>query len=191
MRRRLIFAAGFAALYLALAGVSLGPLFATGGVNDTTFGIAMVAVIALIPVTAILFAMIGRLRLWNRPARRRTAASLRTPLPDIAAVPATVAEMVSRAPFEFVFAASNGIDSMQAIERLSTHLAALGIAHRYDGAIMVEDGEARWHVAPVPGELRVKGWTEARDAEIRAMIAAAIEEFLTGELDLRLEKLAA
>lgn len=192
MRRRLIFAAGFAALYLALAGVSLGPLFATAGVSDTAFGIATVAVIALIPVTAILFTMIGRLRLWNRPARRRTAATLRAALPEIAAAPATSAKTEPHhAPFEFVFAAWNGIDSEQAIERLSAHLTALDIAHGYDGAITVEDCKTRWHVAPVAGELRLKGWSETPDSETRTMIEAAIAEFLTGELDIRLEKLAA
>lgn len=77
------------------------------------------------------------------------------------------------------------------MERLSAHLTALNIAHRFDGAITVEDGPTRWHVAPVTGELRVSGWSIAPDPETSAMIEAAVAEFLTGELDIRLEKLAA
>ncbi len=49
----------------------------------------------------------------------------------------------------------------------------------------------RWHVTPVAGALRIAGWVEAPDRETRAMIEAAVEEFLIDELGIRLEKIAA
>lgn len=123
MNRALISAAGLTALYLALVAVSLGPLFATGGHSGVTFGIAMVVAITLIPVTAILFTMIRRLRLWNPPARRRTVASLRETGREAKAVQAA-AKVDARTPFEFAFAVWNGIDFGPGSG------AALGASHR-------------------------------------------------------------
>ncbi|MFL9842048.1 hypothetical protein ABS767_13825 [Sphingomonas sp. ST-64] len=171
----------FGVSYAALVAVSLIPLFAVGGLHDATFGIGMVIGIALIPVSAIVVTIFGGLL----PRRRAVPSGV-----EVAARPAMPA--VAREPFEFAFAAWNGIESREAVARLSKRLFALEIVHRYEtGAIAVEDGAVRWAVAPVRGALRIAGWIEAEDAETRAMIRAAIEEFLIDELGIRLESLAA
>ncbi|MEG3180014.1 hypothetical protein [Sphingomonas sp. LT1P40] len=178
MRRRTGIIVGFAALYAVVAALCLGPLFATGGLSDRTFGIAMVTGIALIPITAIILNMILQLKLRVRRSRPAAAKSEPQVSPN-------------RERFEFAFAAWNGIDSAQAVTRLSARLTALGMAHDYDGEITVQDGDVRWQVWPVAGVLRIAGWVEAADADTRAMIRAAIEEFLIDELGIRLEDLAA
>ena len=172
----------FALLYAAFAAVGLGPLFGAGGFNDATFGIGMVIAIALFPVTAIVLTMFASILLRTRgpdvalPQAARRAAE-------------TVAE---RDHFDFAFAAWNGIESAEAVSRLSRRLYALDIAHRFqDGEISVTEGDVRWKVAPVVGALRIAGWVEAPERETRAMIEAAVEEFLIDELGIRLEKLAA
>lgn len=171
----------FGVCYVVFAAVGLIPLFATGGLNDTTFGIGMVLAIALIPLTAIVMTMVAPLRL-----RRVTAP----PAPKAASRPA--AAEIKPDHFDFAFAAWNGIESAEAVARLSRRLHALGIAHRFlDGEITVTDGDVRWKVAPVIGALRIAGWVEAPTYEMRAMIEAAVEEFLIDELGIRLEKLAA
>lgn len=172
----------FALLYAAFAVVGLWPLFGTGGFNDATFGIGMVIAIALFPVTAIVVTLLAPLLL---SARRSTVTA-----PQVAR---RVAEQaVTRDHFDFAFAAWNGIESAEAVTRLSRRLHALDIAHRFAGGeIMVVEDAVRWKVAPVPGALRIAGWVEAPDAETRAMIVAAVEEFLIDELGIRLEKLAA
>ncbi len=170
----------FAALYAMFAAVALVPLFGTGGLNDATFGIGMVLAIALIPVTAIILTVV--------PPIRRHAPAVERPLP--ARRPASAAD--ERDHFDFAFAAWNGIESAEAVARLSRRLHALEIVHRFeDGEISVADGDVRWKVAPVVGALRIAGWVEAPTRETRAMIEAAIEEFLIEELGIRLEKLAA
>lgn len=171
----------FGVSYAVLAAVSLVPLFGTGGLNDATFGIGMVMAIALIPVTAIVMTMLGGFFRVHRKVRSDVEAAGRPVTPDIA-----------REPFEFAFAAWNGIESGEAVARLSKRLYALEIAHRFeDGEITVQDGAVRWAVAPVRGALRIAGWIQAPDAETRALIRAAIEEFLIDELGIRLERLAA
>ena len=172
----------FVLLYAAFAAVGLGPLFAAGGFNDATFGIAMVIAIALFPVTAIVLTMFAHILL--RP--RATDAVM----PQAARRVAGPA--VERDHFDFAFAAWNGIESAEAVARLSRRLHALDIAHRFeDGEISVADGDVRWKVAPVVGALRIAGWVEAPARETRAMIEAAVEEFLIDELGIRLERLAA
>ncbi len=178
MRRNMGMIAGFAALYVAIAALCLGPLFATGGLSDRTFGIAMVTGIALIPITAIILNMILQLKLRRRRARPPVAPREAAPSPN-------------RERFEFAFAAWNGIDSAQAVQRLSARLTALGMTHDYDGEISARDGDVSWQLWPVAGALRLSGWVEAADADARAMIRAAIEEFLSDELGIRLETLAA
>ena len=171
----------FGVSYVAFAAVSLIPLFATGGLNDATFGIGMVIAIALIPVTAIVMTMFDGL-LTRRRAMR----------PGVEAAARPESSEIRREPFEFAFAAWNGIESREAVARLSKRLFALEIAHRFEhDEIAVRDGDVRWTVAPVRGVLRIAGWIEAADAETRAMIRAAIEEFLIDELGIRLERLAA
>jgi hypothetical protein len=180
-------AGGFAALYLLIGGITLGPLFAVGGMSDATFSVALVTAVALIPVTAILVTLIGRVQLWTdraAPAARPPAAA-----PDGPVYSGPVD--AGRQGFEFAFAAWNGIDSRQAVERLSARLTALGIDHDYRRVIAVHDGATRWEVAPVAGALRITGWVEAPSADERMMVMAAIEEFLIEELGIRLEKLAA
>lgn len=172
----------FALLYAAFAAVGLGPLFSAGGINDATFGIGMVIAIALFPVTAIVLTIFAPLLL----TRRVTHAD----------VPHAVSQGdqqgAEREHFDFAFAAWNGIESGEAVTRLSRRLHALDIAHRFTGGeITVVEDTVRWKVAPVPGVLRIAGWVEAPDAETRAMIVAAVEEFLIDELGIRLEKLAA
>ena len=182
MRSGTKIAGGFAALYLLIGGITLGPLFAVGGMSDATFSVALVTAVALIPVTAILVTLIGRVQLWTdraAPAARPPAAAPDGPVD------------AGRQGFEFAFAAWNGIDSRQAVERLSTRLTALGIDHEYRRVIAVHDGATRWEVAPVAGALRITGWVEAPSADERMMVMAAIEEFLIEELGIRLEKLAA
>lgn len=172
----------FSLLYTVLAAVGLWPLFSAGGFNDATFGVAMVIAIALFPVTALVLTMFADLLLNRRPVVA-TAPQLARRF----AAPARV-----RDHFDFAFAAWNGIESSEAVVRLSRRLHALDIAHRFaDGAITVADADVRWTVAPVPGALRIAGWVEAPDAETRRMIVAAVEEFLIEELGIRLEKLAA
>jgi len=180
MRRNYGTALAYGALYLAMAGVTLTPLFAAGGLTDATVSVAMVLVIALIPVTAILIVMLGRVIFWQRSrAQKRDVAE------------ADSAQPAKRERFDFTFAAWNGIDSVQAVERLSTRLTSLGMNHRFDGRITVDDGDVRWQLSSVPGALRLTGWVEAPSADTRAMIRAAVEEFLVDELDLRLERSAA
>jgi len=172
----------FALLYAAFAAVALGPLFGAGGFNDATFGIGMVIAIALFPVTAIVLTMFAHLLLPTPPGAANLPVAARR-----AAEPAPI-----RDQFDFAFAAWNGIESGEAVARLSRRLHALEIAHRYDnGEISVVEGNVRWHVAPVAGALRIAGWVEAPDRETRAMIEAAVEEFLIDELGIRLEKIAA
>jgi hypothetical protein len=172
--------AAFAGLYLLVAGICLGPLFAVGGLSDTSFGIALVTGVALLPITAMLYPLIARL------------AARRTPPPAAAQpVAQATAPRPGRQDFEFAFAAWNGIDSIEAVERLSARLTMLGIEHRFARAISVRDGDVRWEVAPVTGALRITGWVEGPDADQRMLVMAAIEEFLIDELGIRLEKLAA
>ena len=172
----------FALLYAAFAAVALGPLFGAGGFNDATFGIGMVIAIALFPVTAIVLTMFAHI-LLRAP---RTSADL----PEAARRAADPA--IERDHFDFAFAAWNGIESAEAVARLSRRLHSLDIAHRFDeGEISVVEGNVRWKVAPVVGALRIAGWVEAPERETRAMIEAAVEEFLIDELGIRLEKLAA
>lgn len=172
----------FALLYAAFAGVALGPLFGAGGFNDSTFGIGMVIAIALFPVTAIVLTMFADLLL--------PAPAVATPLP-VAARRAADATQV-RDHFDFAFAAWNGIESTEAVARLSRRLHALEIDHRFvAGEISVVEKDVRWQVAPVAGALRIAGWVEAPERETRAMIEAAVEEFLIDELGIRLEKIAA
>jgi FAD/FMN-containing dehydrogenase len=172
----------FALLYAAFAAVGLGPLFGAGGFNDATFGIALVIAIALFPFTAIVLTMFSHIFL--RPPRERVAA------PEAARRAAEPAP--ERDHFDFAFAAWNGIESAEAVARLSRRLHALDIAHQFsDGQISVTEGDVRWKVAPVVGALRIAGWVEAPDRETRAMIEAAVEEFLIDELGISLEKLAA
>ncbi|MCR5872191.1 hypothetical protein LRS12_16645 [Sphingomonas sp. J344] len=172
----------FALLYAAFVAVGLGPLFAAGGFNDATFGIGMVIAIALIPVTAIVLTMFAHILL--------RAPGSGAPLPEAAR--RAVDPAPERDHFDFAFAAWNGIRSAEAVARLSRRLHALEIAHRFDdGEISVADGDVRWKVAPVVGALRIAGWVEAPTRETRAMIEAAVEEFLIEELGIRLEKLAA
>ncbi len=172
----------FALLYAAFAAVALGPLFGAGGFNDSTFGIGMVIAIALFPVTAIVLTMFAHLLL---------------PPPSVAAtVPIAARRAVEPAQvrdhFDFAFAAWSGIESGEAVARLSRRLHALEIAHRFaNGEISVVENNVRWHVAAVPGALRIAGWVEAPERETRAMIEAAVEEFLIDELGIRLEKIAA
>ncbi len=172
----------FALLYVAFAAVGLWPLFGAGGFNDATFGIGMVIAIALFPLTAIVVTMFAPLLLRTGPS------SMIVPQPA-----RRVAEpAAARDPFDFAFAAWNGIESAEAVARLSRRLHALDIAHRYvDGEIMVVEDAVRWKVAPVPGALRIAGWVEAPDSETRGMIVAAVEEFLIDELGISLERLAA
>lgn len=181
MRRNCGTALAYGGLYLAMAGVTLTPLFATGGVTDATVSVAMVLVIALIPVTAILIVMLDRVMFWqrSRTQKRDVAETDNAPTPT------------SRERFDFAFAAWNGIDSVQAVERLSARLTSLGMDHRFDGRITVDDGDVRWQLSSVPGALRLTGWVEAPSADTRAMIRAAVEEFLIDELGLRLERSAA
>ncbi|WP_422057585.1 hypothetical protein [Sphingomonas sp.] len=172
----------FALLYAGLAGVALGPLFGAGGFNDATFGIGMVIAIALIPVTAIVLTMFAHLFL-----RTPTSAASR---PQQARRPAEPGPV--RDHFDFAFAAWNGIESAEAVARLSRRLHALDIAHRFvDGVISVVEEDVRWNVAPVVGALRIAGWVEAPEQETRTLIAAAVEEFLIDELGIHLEKIAA
>lgn len=184
MRRNCGTALAYGALYLAMAGVTVTPLFAAGGVTDATVSVAMVLVIALIPVTAILIVMLDRVMFWQRSRGRKRD------LPESAGATATPPP-VTRERFDFTFAAWNGIDSGQAVERLSVRLTSLGMDHRFDGRITVDDGDVRWQLSSVPGALRLTGWVEAPLAETRAMIRAAVEEFLVDELGLRLERAAA
>lgn len=171
----------FAAFYVAIAALCLVPLFAAGGLSDRSFGIAFVTAVALIPLTAIILNMILEVR--ERHRRRP-----RPPIVDRSVIPPPPA---SREQFEFAFAAWNGIDSAEAVQRLSARLTAIGIAHRFDGTIAVEDGDVSWRVGPVHGALRIAGWVVADDADARAMVQAAIEEFLIDELGISLERLAA
>jgi hypothetical protein len=172
----------FTLLYTAFAGVALGPLFGAGGLNDATFGVGMVIAIALIPVTAIVLTMFAHLLLPQRTPEAtmpRAARRVAEPAPE-------------RDHFDFAFAAWNGIESAEAVTRLSRRLHALNIAHRFvDGEISVVEDDVRWMVAPVVGALRIAGWVEAPERETRAMIEAAIEEFLIDELGINLEKIAA
>lgn len=172
----------FTLLYTAFAAVGLGPLFGAGGFNDATFGAGLVIAVALFPVTAIVLTMFPHLLL---PMRRPAVAT-----PETASRTAKAA--AQRDHFDFAFAAWNGIESAEAVARLSRRLHALDIAHRFENdAISVVEGDVRWNVAPGGGALRIAGWVEAPEAETRAMIAAAVEEFLIDELGIRLEKLAA
>lgn len=172
----------FALLYAAFAAVGLWPLFGTGGFNDATFGIGMVIAIALFPVTAIVLTVFAPFLLDGRVTKAK--------MPQVAR--RSVEQIAEREHFDFAFAAWNGIESAEAVTRLSRRLHALEITHRFDGGeIMVVEDAVRWKVAPVPGALRIAGWVEAPDPETRAMIAAAVEEFLIDELGIRLEKLAA
>lgn len=172
----------FGLLYAALAAVALGPLFGAGGYNDSTFGIGMVIAIALFPMTAIVLTMYGPL-LLHAPRTEPT-------IPQAARRAAGPAS--ERDHFDFAFAAWNGIESAEAVARLSRRLHALDIAHHFvDGAISVAEGDVRWKVTPVVGALRIAGWVEAPERETRAMIEAAVEEFLIHELGIRVEKQAA
>ncbi|WP_066656015.1 MULTISPECIES: hypothetical protein [unclassified Sphingomonas] len=173
----------FALLYAAFAGVALGPLYGAGGFNDATFGVGMVVAIALFPVTAIVLTMFAHILL-------PTPSSIAARVPEAAR--RATAPAHSRDHFDFAFAAWNGIESAEAVARLSRRLHALDIAHGFvDGKISVVEDNVRWHVAPVAGALRIAGWVEAPDRETRAMIEAAVEEFLIDELGIRLEKIAA
>jgi hypothetical protein len=172
----------FTLLYAAFAAVGLWPLFGTGGFNDATFGIGMVIAIALFPVTAIVLTVFAPLLLAGRVGNAKMPQAARR----------SVEQIAEREHFDFAFAAWNGIESAEAVTRLSRRLHALDIVHRFaDGEITVVEDAVRWKVAPVHGALRIAGWVEAPDAGTREMIVAAVEEFLIDELGIRLEKLAA
>ncbi|MBX3595212.1 hypothetical protein [Sphingomonas sp.] len=181
MPRKMRTGTKFATIYAILAILSIAPLFVAGGASNVAFGLAMVLAIALIPVTAIVMAMAPLFR-RAQPA----AATAPTASTTGASTP-----VVERDHFEFAFDGRTGFDSRQAVAQLSAKLDSLDIAHRFNGEIAVEDGDVRWRVAPVPGTLRIRGWVEAPDAESRTMIEAAIEEFLSEELGIRLERMAA
>lgn len=184
MRQEMRTMIAFGALYALLATCALVPLFGAGGLTDLTFGIALVVAIALFPATAIVLTLFAPVFL---DPERRTPAK---PRPAVAR--ATPAMVTPRDRFELAFAAWNGIESEEAVSRLSRRLHALDIAHRLtDGVIEVHDGAVRWQVAPVQGALRIAGWVEAPDQETRAMIVAAVEEFLIEELGIRIEQRAA
>ena len=172
----------FALLYTTFVAIGIGPLFRAGGFNDTTFGVGMVIAIALFPVTAIVLTMFAPLLLPHG----RGAATVPAGAPRAARTP------TQRHHFDFAFAAWNGIESAEAVVRLSRLLHALDINHRFENdEISVVEGDVRWAVKPGVGPLRIAGWVEAPEAETRAMIKAAVEEFLIDELGIRLEKLAA
>ncbi len=180
MRRNVRTIAVFGLLYAALAAAALVPLFGVGGLRDSTFSIGMVLAIALIPITAIVMTMLSGL-MPRRPVVE-PPAPLGRPRPSTP----------RREHFDFAFAAWNGIESAEAVARLSRRLTSLGMAHRFErGEIAVDDDGVRWALCPVAGALRIAGWVEADDAETRGMIKAAVEEFLSEELGIRLEPLAA
>lgn len=184
MRQEMRTMIAFGALYALLATCALVPLFGAGGLTDLTFGIALVVVIALFPATAIVLTLFAPLFLV--PQRRMPAK------PHPAVARAAAAPTTPRDRFELAFAAWNGIESEEAVIRLSRRLHALDIAHRLtDGVVDVHDDTVRWQVAPVHGALRIAGWVEAPEQETRAMIIAAVEEFLIEELGIRIEQRAA
>lgn len=167
--------AGFMATYLACLVVTLGGLFLLGGYSDLMFSLALVLAIALIPLSAVLVTLVQQ--------RRRPRAD---------AEDAAVEDEIARDPFGYSFAGGTAIDSRTAVARLSQHLDTIGMAHQFArGGIEVREADICWQVAPVIGEPGVTGWVEARDPALRAMVTAAVEEFLRDELGIALEKLAA